>query len=675
MVKNVQARRRPLSVAFLDIRNAFGSVRHDCIDEVLRHFDAPTDLIECIEDIYTRNTCTVRCGAGETGSIPVGRGVRQGCPLSGLLFNLVIEVLLRGFRDCTDVGYRLPSKDDVLVRSLAYADDICLVTSDREQMNKLLSLTHIFSLWAGVQFNPKKCGTLSFGKATGGRRPRDMTPFSLGGEDLHVVSEGDTYKYLGARTGYDSPITISEPFRSNLEQKISLLFRSYLTPGQKLLALKSVILPSAYFQLRVRHFRQYELKALDRLVGRCLRIAWRLPKRSCKAFLHASQKCGGLGVPNLCRESDILTVTHAYKMLTSPDGRVAAIAFGQLERYASLKWGTAAVSVSDLVGYLNGELPPSGSGKRIPQTGGCMWTRLGQCSRRINIRWIALDTGGLGIATGQSEILPVLRKKLVPTLHHESELWWRGQWESKADQGKTVSAHCLSEYSNTWTRRPDLLSHEARQFAFKARLNVLPTRKVCALYSGGPNSSIMCRRCGAAEETLPHILNHCESVMDVITSRHDSIGREITGHMPNQWRSGLSLDRSVRQHVEAGGANLRPDIVLHRPDGVCVVSDVTCPFEFGAESLERAAERKRTKYDELCVNLADRTRKQVLALPYVVGSLGSYPPSNSRALVALGVPLNAVPEVARKTVTLAIEGSLRVWRQWNAGLRRDEATS
>lgn len=137
IISDARLRKRPLSVAFLDIRNAFGSVRHECVAEVLRHFDAPINLIGCISDIYAGNTCTVRSGKGVTSSIPVGRGVRQGCLLSGMLCNLVMEVLLRGFCDCENIGYMPPTDGTILVRSLAYADDICLVTSTREQMNTL----------------------------------------------------------------------------------------------------------------------------------------------------------------------------------------------------------------------------------------------------------------------------------------------------------------------------------------------------------------------------------------------------------------------------------------------------------------------------------------------------------------------------------------------------------
>ena len=95
----------------------------------------------------------------------------------------------------------------------------------------------------------------------------------------------------------------------------------------------------------------------------------------------------------------------------------------------------------------------------------------------------------------------------------------------------------------------------------------------------------MCWACGVAEETLIHVLNHCQSVMPAITERHNSIMREVLGHVPEPWRPGVDVDRTVSHHVEAGGANLRPDIVLTRPDGVSVVVDVTCPFESGADFL------------------------------------------------------------------------------------------
>jgi len=77
----------------------------------MRAFGVPSYLVECIANIYARNTTVVRTAGGVTGEIPVGRGVRQGCPLSGIVFNLVAEVLAWGHKPFTmlDTNFLAPT--------------------------------------------------------------------------------------------------------------------------------------------------------------------------------------------------------------------------------------------------------------------------------------------------------------------------------------------------------------------------------------------------------------------------------------------------------------------------------------------------------------------------------------------------------------------------------------
>ena len=109
---------------------SFGSVRHECIVDVLKNFDAPDYLVRIVCDMYARGSCAVRTSRGLTGHIPVERGVRQGCPMSGIIFDLVMEVLLRGVKTSTD-GYRMPSANGIQV--LAYADDVWLFSHKKHR--------------------------------------------------------------------------------------------------------------------------------------------------------------------------------------------------------------------------------------------------------------------------------------------------------------------------------------------------------------------------------------------------------------------------------------------------------------------------------------------------------------------------------------------------------------
>ena len=58
------------------------------------------------------------------------RGVKQGCPLSPILFNLAIEQLLRGLEDL-DVGYQF---EELQLKVIAYANNLCLVIGDQKGM-------------------------------------------------------------------------------------------------------------------------------------------------------------------------------------------------------------------------------------------------------------------------------------------------------------------------------------------------------------------------------------------------------------------------------------------------------------------------------------------------------------------------------------------------------------
>ena len=67
-----------------------------------------------------RSTTCVKTRAGSTTPIVCGRGVKQGCPLSPILFNFVMEAVIRAVEEVPDAGYKIANSS---ITSLAYADD------------------------------------------------------------------------------------------------------------------------------------------------------------------------------------------------------------------------------------------------------------------------------------------------------------------------------------------------------------------------------------------------------------------------------------------------------------------------------------------------------------------------------------------------------------------------
>ncbi|CAM2112836.1 unnamed protein product [Caretta caretta] len=123
-------RRDGLSFALLslDQEKAFDRVDHGYLLGTLQAFGFGPQFVSFLQVLYTSVECLVRLNSTLTKSVIFGQGVRQGCPLSGQLYTLVIEpflCLLR--RRLTGLVLQEPELRLVL---LAYANDVLLVVQD-----------------------------------------------------------------------------------------------------------------------------------------------------------------------------------------------------------------------------------------------------------------------------------------------------------------------------------------------------------------------------------------------------------------------------------------------------------------------------------------------------------------------------------------------------------------
>ena len=87
-------------------------------------------------------------------AFPLRSGTRQGCPLSPLLFNIVLEILGTAIREEKEIKGIQIGKEEKL--SL-FADDMILyIGKPKDSIRKLLELISEFSKVAGYKINTKK---------------------------------------------------------------------------------------------------------------------------------------------------------------------------------------------------------------------------------------------------------------------------------------------------------------------------------------------------------------------------------------------------------------------------------------------------------------------------------------------------------------------------------------
>ena len=119
--------------------------------------------------IYTDITSLVINNGWLFSPFPLQRGVRQGCPLSPLLYYLLVETLRQAIRrDPSIQGIQIPGSKNKQCEVSQFADDTTLVLANDYSITSAFNLIHIFEQGSGSRLNPKKTGGLWIGSQ--GRR-------------------------------------------------------------------------------------------------------------------------------------------------------------------------------------------------------------------------------------------------------------------------------------------------------------------------------------------------------------------------------------------------------------------------------------------------------------------------------------------------------------------------
>ena len=129
----------------------------------LLSFGIPKYLVECLKDLYQNQTAEVETAVGRTGPLSVQRGVRQGCPLSPMLFNLYSELIMIHALEKWEDGIEIGGK---LYNNLRYADDVALLATTEGKLHELVNAVGKASERFGLSLNAKKTQVMVIGRHT-----------------------------------------------------------------------------------------------------------------------------------------------------------------------------------------------------------------------------------------------------------------------------------------------------------------------------------------------------------------------------------------------------------------------------------------------------------------------------------------------------------------------------
>ena len=146
--------KKDYDVLFIDFKKAFDSLNHNFLFSLLVHINMPTTTINVIKFLLTDLQALTTFRGSQPQSIKMEKGVKQGCPLSPLLFVLVMEVL-------DDAIIKPPSskinQNNSDIDSALYADDACYGSPDlANHLPHLQTTLELFGKATGLNIHTTK---------------------------------------------------------------------------------------------------------------------------------------------------------------------------------------------------------------------------------------------------------------------------------------------------------------------------------------------------------------------------------------------------------------------------------------------------------------------------------------------------------------------------------------
>jgi len=285
---------KPLFMASLDVAKAFDSVTHNTIVDILRSAGVPTPMVDYIAWVYEKSVTRLHCENWESQSIHPTCGVKQGDPLSPIIFNLVIDRLFSKLP--SEIGLKV---GEVSLNAIGFADDLVLFATTPKGLQTLLDTAASYLQSCGLCVNAAKCFTVVLRNVPKEKKSvvDARRTFSCLGRAIPALKRTDEWKYLGVPFTPEGRL-MSDPL-DQLRKDLNILSAAPLKPQQRMFALRTMALPSLYHQLVLGQTNISLLNKLDIAVRTAVRKWLALPHDTPNAYFHADFKDGGLAFPSL----------------------------------------------------------------------------------------------------------------------------------------------------------------------------------------------------------------------------------------------------------------------------------------------------------------------------------------------------------------------------------------
>ena len=296
---------KPLHAAFIDIEKAYDGIPRLALLAVLKRYGVSERLCQLISMLYNKTSARVRIGDEESDLFDIETGVKQGCILSTLLFNIYMDFVMRQvIPSIVDRGVVWHVRDDLdpmvrkekgrldeeapkgwhqlIINHLLYADDTTLVASSYEELISMVEmLDGEFDRW-GLRVSIKKTVIASFND-----RRKDRSDFYLRGSLIPNIpnKKEKSFRFLGSLLDFQEGSSEPDMMRRiHLAQGVvrrlgeSVWRLPGISLGAKLETVKKMVLPVLLHGCETWNLNDKALSKLEGFMSRVLARVMRIKR-------------------------------------------------------------------------------------------------------------------------------------------------------------------------------------------------------------------------------------------------------------------------------------------------------------------------------------------------------------------------------------------------------------
>ena len=564
IINKARTKQRSLIITLLDLKNAFGEVHHNLIQEVLEYHHIPDHIKSIIRSLYSDFQISIITEQFNTPFITVGRGVLQGDCLSPLLFNMAFNTFIQHIKSekYSQLGFWKLSENGIPLNPVhwfQFADDAAVISGHERANQLLLNRFTLWCQWSDMLIRVDKCSTFGIKKETT-RSVQYLPKLFLNNLLVPRVPIGESFRYLGRY--FDFNMSDERHKSELLDTFADTLYRINelpLHPKNKIILYTRYVLAKISWHLTVTDIgKTWVNEKLDSIASNFIRKWLELPISATLSNVQLPHNKFGLNI--ILPSTKLLqcqTVSRKALQLSSNDE-------------IKLLW-------KDTSNYKN----------------------------------VQYDT-----YKDTKNVLNSIRKQHEDKLQHH--LISQGSFFSN------IIKHSTTSFNSLWSSVQSRLPKNIFNFTIKYINNTLPTRK--NLLKWGISSTSECSFC-LEPESLLHVVAGCKTYLHEgrFTWRHDSVLSSIASAIQSAQYSNLYVDLPGYNNPSVlTGDKLRPDMLITLQNKCIYILELTIGYE---SNLKNNATRKREKYEDL-IKEQQKHYEEVKFVNVSISSLGVFSESS-----------------------------------------------